>query len=98
MPRPYETMLIVRPDAGDEALAQLIDTQKAVLSENGATQVETSIRGKRRMAYDIKRCKEGVYVQLNYDSEPVAKEAMEKGLRLNESILRFETFRLDEQS
>ena len=95
MPRSYETMIITRPDLSEEAMAQFIDGNKALLQEGGATNLEVLNRGKRRLAYEIARCKEGVYLQLNYDADPGARTAMEKALRLNESILRFATFNLD---
>ncbi|MGK7908870.1 MAG: 30S ribosomal protein S6 [Synechococcus sp.] len=96
MPRAYETMLIVRPDVAEEPLTELVDEQKKMLSEGGAQNIEVQVRGKRRLAYEIQRCKEGIYVLINYDAEPSARTAMEKALRLNESILRFGTFNVEE--
>ncbi|GAB4210611.1 MAG: 30S ribosomal protein S6 [Synechococcales cyanobacterium] len=93
MPRPYETMLIIRPDVVDEALQQFLTAQQAILEENGASEVSHNVRGKRRFAYELKRTKEGVYVQFSYQSEPATVALWEKGLRLNESILRFMTTR-----
>ena len=96
MPRAYETMLIVRPDVSEEPMTELVDLQKNTLTEGGATNIEVNIRGKRRLAYEIQRCREGIYVQINYDSEPSARTAMEKALKLNDSILRFATFNVEE--
>ncbi|MDX2273670.1 MAG: 30S ribosomal protein S6 [Cyanobacteriota bacterium] len=95
MPRPYETMLIVRPDVVDEPLAQLLNAQKEILQEGGATTVETQIKGKRRFTYEMKGHKEGLYVLVNYQADPAAVQVWEKGLRLNETILRFMTLNLE---
>ncbi|MEN9205193.1 MAG: 30S ribosomal protein S6 [Thermostichales cyanobacterium SZTDM-1c_bins_54] len=93
MPRSYETLIIVRADVVDEALQQLLSTQQALLQEAGATEVSYQVRGKRRFAYELKRQKEGIYVQFNYQAEPAAVASWEKNLKLNENILRFMTTR-----
>jgi len=93
MPRPYETLVIVRADIVDEALQQLLSSQQAILEENGAREISHQVRGKRRFAYELKRNKEGIYVQFNYQAEPSTVATWEKGLKLNESILRFMTTR-----
>ncbi len=95
MPRAYETMLIVRPDVSDEPLEQLLSSQEALLRENGVTQVEIINRGKRRFAgFEMKKFKEGLYIQVNYEAEPGAVAAWEKNLRINESVLRYMTLRV----
>ncbi|MFS8858924.1 30S ribosomal protein S6 [Synechococcus sp. B60.2] len=96
MPRAYETMLIVRPDISDEPLQQLLTEQESLLRENGATGLEITNRGKRRFAgFEMKKFKEGLYIQFNYEAEPRAVATWEKNLRINESILRYMTLRLD---
>ncbi|MFS8819516.1 30S ribosomal protein S6 [Synechococcus sp. W60.1] len=95
MPRAYETMLIVRPDLSDEPLEQLLSSQEAILRENGVTHVEITNRGKRRFAgFEMKKFKEGLYIQFNYEAEPDAVAAWEKNLRINESVLRHMTLRV----
>ncbi|MFS8808403.1 30S ribosomal protein S6 [Synechococcus sp. R6-10] len=95
MPRAYETMLIVRPDLSDEPLEQLLSSQEAILRENGVNHVEITNRGKRRFAgFEMKKFKEGLYIQFNYEAEPSAVAAWEKNLRINESVLRHMTLRV----
>ncbi|MEN9202140.1 MAG: 30S ribosomal protein S6 [Thermostichus sp. DG_1_6_bins_120] len=96
MPRAYETMLILRPDLSDEPLEQLLNSQEAILRENGVTRLETTNKGKRRFAgFEMKGFKEGLYIHMNYEAEPSAVAIWEKGLRLNESVLRYMTTRAD---
>jgi small subunit ribosomal protein S6 len=89
-------MLIVRPDVLEESLEQLLTAQKTFLQENGAQDLEMQIRGKRRFTFELKRFKEGLYVQMNYQAEPSTVALWEKGMRINESILRFMTLRRDQ--
>ena len=93
MPRTYETMVIVRPDVVDENLEQLLNAQREMLQQNGATAIETQIRGKRRFTFEMKGYKEGLFVQMNYEAEPAAVTTWERSMRINESILRYMTLR-----
>ncbi len=96
MPRAYETMLIVRPDVVEDSLEQLLNAQRTMLQENGVTDIDTQIRGKRRFTFELRGFREGLYIQLNYTADPPAVALWEKNMRINESILRFMTTRPEE--
>ena len=94
----YETMYILRPDLGDEAVDQAISTYQDMLSEAGATDLETQHRGKRRLAYEIDRHREGIYIQMNYEAPGTAIAPMERAMRLNEEVIRYLTVVFEEPS
>lgn len=96
MSNTYETMYILRPDLGDELTDQAIDKYQSILRDQGAAAIDTQHRGKRRLAYEIKRHKEGVYVQMNYTSGGNAVAAMERAMRLGEDVIRYLTIRLED--
>ncbi|NET11250.1 MAG: 30S ribosomal protein S6, partial [Symploca sp. SIO2B6] len=62
---------------------------------NGAVDIETQHRGKRRLAYEIQRYREGVYIQMNYRSPGTAIKAMERAMRLGEDVIRYLTIKQD---
>ena len=64
----YETMYILRPDLNDEAIDATIGKYQTMLKDQGASILETQHRGKRRLAYEIDRNREGIYIQMNYTS------------------------------
>lgn len=97
MPRAYETMLIVRSDANEEALEQLLTEQEQFLKDQGVTEIERQKMGKRRFTFEMNRQKEGIYIQMNYLADPGVVATWERGLRLNESILRYMTLRQDDK-
>jgi small subunit ribosomal protein S6 len=97
MPRAYETMLIVRSDANEETLEQLLSDQERFLKDQGVTELERQKLGKRRFTFEMDRQKEGIYVQMNYLAEPPVVAIWERNLRLNESILRYMTIRQDDK-
>ncbi|MGI0490846.1 30S ribosomal protein S6 [Alkalinema pantanalense CENA528] len=87
----YETMYILRPDLGDESVDQAIEKYQGILKDNGADILETQHRGKRRLAYEIDRHREGIYIQMNYRVTGAAIAAMERAMRLNEDVIRYLT-------
>lgn len=94
----YETMYILRPDLGDDAIDQAITRYQDMLKESGAEMLETQHRGKRRLAYEINRYREGIYIQMNYEAPGTAIAPMERAMRLSEDVIRYLTIRFEEPS
>ncbi|MCY7321814.1 MAG: 30S ribosomal protein S6 [Phormidesmis sp. CAN_BIN36] len=87
----YETMYILRPDVGDEAVEAAIEKYQNILKENGAEIIETQHRGKRRLAYEIAKQREGVYIQMNYQGDGSQVAPMERAMRLGTEVIRYMT-------
>jgi small subunit ribosomal protein S6 len=87
----YETMYILRPDLGDEQVAQQIAKYENLLREQGSENIEIQNRGKRRLAYEINKHRDGVYVQMNYTGPGTAIAIMERAMRLSEEVIRYMT-------
>lgn len=87
----YETMYILRPDLGEEITDQAIEKYQGILRDQGAEEIETQHRGKRRLAYEINRHREGVYVQMNYKAPGTAIAVLERAMRLSEDVVRYLT-------
>ncbi|MDX2100470.1 MAG: 30S ribosomal protein S6 [Leptolyngbyaceae cyanobacterium bins.59] len=87
----YETMYILRPDLGDEMVDQIITKYQTILKEQGADLQETQHRGKRRLAYEIGKHREGIYIQMNYKVGGKAVAVMERAMRLSEEVIRYLT-------
>jgi small subunit ribosomal protein S6 len=66
-------------------LTQLGETVKGLGAE--VTKVENW--GKRRLAYDINKQREGTYAVFEVSAEPAMVKEFERQLKLNESVLRF---------
>lgn len=57
----YEIMYIIRPNIDEEAKTALIDRFDTILKDNGAEVIESKDWEKRRLAYEIKDFREGIY-------------------------------------
>ena len=61
--------------------------------KNGADVLETQHRGKRRLAYEIQKNREGIYIQINYQSDGSQIALVERAMRLSEEVIRFLTIK-----
>ncbi|MFQ5465927.1 MAG: 30S ribosomal protein S6 [Thermodesulfobacteriota bacterium] len=96
MERHYETVCIVRPDIGDDAVKAIIEKASATVSSDGGTVARLDEWGRRRLAYPIAKKNEGYYFVLTYTTPPPAKTEMERQFKLNEDVMRYQTVVLKE--
>ncbi len=87
----YETMYILRPDLNEEAVDGAIGKYQTMLQEQGGSLLETQHRGKRRLAYEIDRHREGIYIQMNYNGPGTVVAPLERAMRLSEEVIRYLT-------
>jgi len=97
MNRTYELMFIVRPDMADEDLEKLIATlETTVTSASGAVK-NIERMGKRRLAYMVKKFREGIYILLTVEGAGSVVHELERRLRVTEQVIKFITVRIDEE-
>nr|BDA97390.1 ribosomal protein S6 [Cryptomonas sp. NIES-345]BDA98351.1 ribosomal protein S6 [Cryptomonas sp. NIES-1327] len=84
----YETVYILRPELAEENLLRVIDRYQGILIERGAKNIRIENRGKRRLKYPLKKCRDGVYVQMNYEANGEVVALLNSSLRIDDLILR----------
>ena len=87
----YETMYILRPDIAEDEVTNHIDKYNKLLEEFGGTILDSQMRGKRRLAYQIAKNREGIYVQLSHQGDGQHIFKIEKAMRLSEDVIRYMT-------
>ena len=87
----YETMYILRPDIAEDEVTNHIDKYNRQLEEFGGTILDSQMRGKRRLAYQISKHREGIYVQLSHQGDGQHIFKIEKAMRLSEDVIRYLT-------
>ena len=87
----YETMYILRPDIAEEEVTNHIEKYNKLLEEFGGTILDSQMRGKRRLAYQIAKHREGIYVQLSHQGDGQHIFKIEKAMRLSEDVIRYMT-------
>ena len=93
--RLYEVMVILAPDLEERTVQPSLDTFLNVIRQSGGTVEKVDVWGRRRLAYEINKRSEGIYVviEVNCTSEAVAE--LDRQLSLNESVLRTKVLRRD---
>ena len=87
----YETMYILRPDIAEDEVTNHIDKYNKLLEEFGGIILDSQMRGKRRLAYQIAKHREGIYVQLSHQGDGQHIFKIEKAMRLSEDVIRYMT-------
>ena len=87
----YETMYILRPDIAEDEVNKHIDKYNKLLEKFGGTILDSQMRGKRRLAYQIAKHREGIYVQLSHQGDGQHIFKIEKAMRLSEDVIRYLT-------
>ncbi|HOK22415.1 MAG TPA: 30S ribosomal protein S6 [Candidatus Hydrothermia bacterium] len=85
--RNYEMMVIIDPTLQDEERDGLIEKLKSIIEKNGKV-TSMEVWGKREMAYEINKNKEGFYVLFNFEAEPQSISKLKQEVRMNKSYLR----------
>lgn len=91
---PYEILVIFDPRPSDEDVAALLVKLQENLRTLGAEVGKAESWGKRRLAYDIRKQREGTYVVVECSAVPAVIKEFERQLGLNEQILRFLSTRI----
>jgi small subunit ribosomal protein S6 len=87
--RKYELVCIIHPDLDAKAFAELTEKVNGWIVESGGSVEKTDVWGRRRMAYTIRKQREGQYVLFHVNMPPTATTALEHNLRFSEPMLRF---------
>ncbi|MEL4358988.1 MULTISPECIES: 30S ribosomal protein S6 [unclassified Luteococcus] len=93
--RKYEIVVIIDPDVDERQVSPLMDKHLKTVTEAGGTVDNIDVWGKRRLAYEIRKKPEGIYVVLNVTAEPVAVKEMDRLMTIDEQIMRTKVMRPD---
>jgi small subunit ribosomal protein S6 len=86
--RKYELVCLMEPDLDETAVNDVVERVKGWIAESGGTVDKVDMWGKRRMAYEIHKKREGNYVLFNVTMAPTSTAALEQNLRYVETVMR----------
>jgi len=94
--RIYETIFILKPDLPDDEADRIVAQMESVITSSGGTLRKTDRMGRRRLAYLIRRYREGQYVLLDAECDAATVQEVERRLKVTEPVLKYQTVRVDE--
>ncbi len=92
----YELALVVSAKIDDEARAAVVSRAKSYIERFGGQVGETEEWGKRKLAYEINKEREGFYYFIQFESEGSCPNELEKRMRIMDNVLRYLTVCKDE--
>src|SRR4029453_4676190 len=96
MNRKYELVYVVSPEASDEQVADLHTQVEAIVQRIGGHIEKTENWGRRKLAYEIGRHKEGTYVLEAINGTGELMKEIDRPLKVSELVIRHLVVRIDE--
>ncbi len=84
----YESVVIVNPNLEEESIKNLEKKFSDLINTDGnVTSVEEM--GKRKLAYEIKKQKEGFYFVIKFEAKPELIAELERNYRITDEVMKF---------
>jgi small subunit ribosomal protein S6 len=87
--RKYEVMYILRTDLEQEAVQAAVEKFQNLITSGGGEITKHEIWGKRRLAYEIQKYRDGIYVLVNFNAAPQLVAELERVLRISDEVIRY---------
>ena len=95
--RVYEILFIADPNLGEPEVDALTATVQGYVEKEGARVQKVEKWGKKRLAYLVKKQREGSYVLLTVEGKAAIIKELERRIRVTDGVLKFITVRVDEE-
>ena len=91
----YELAVVVSAKIEDEDRAATIEKVKEYITRFGGTVTEVEEWGKRKLAYEIQKMREGFYYFVRFESDATCPAEVERRIRIMENVIRYLCVRQD---
>jgi len=96
--RPYETMIVFDTAVDAQSIQIALDRALETIRSNGGNPGAIDRWGKRPLAYEINKRKEGYYVLVEFTGESATVVELDRILLLSDEVLRFKILRRSERT
>ena len=93
----YELAVVVSAKLEDDERAKVIDKVKALVERFGGQITDIDEWGKKRLAYEIQKMKEGFFYFIHFDAETSAPAEIESRIRIMDGVIRYLCVKQDEK-
>ncbi|CDA15641.1 MAG: 30S ribosomal protein S6 [Clostridia bacterium] len=91
----YESVVIINPTVDEEGVKSLVAKFTDLINTDGKVEKVDDL-GKRKLAYEVKKQKEGYYQVFNFEANPELIKELERNYRITDEIIKFMTIKVDE--
>jgi len=85
--RKYELMYIIRTDLEQEAVDATVQKFQGIIN-NGGELASHEVLGKRRLAYEIEKHRDGIYVLVKFNATPEVVAELDRVMRITDEVIR----------
>ena len=96
--RYYEMVFIVHPSVPDDEVSAVTDKITSAINQRKGEVIHLDNWGKRRCAHKIKKSQKGNYFLLYFSGDPGVLTELDRTLRYNEKVLRYQTVIADKKT
>ena len=90
----YESVVIINPNVDEEGMKALISRFSDLINSDGKLEKVDEL-GKRKLAYDVKKFKEGFYAVFYFEANTSLIAELERNYRITDEIIKFMTVKQD---
>ncbi|MEE0776899.1 MAG: 30S ribosomal protein S6 [Bacillota bacterium] len=87
--RNYETMYVLRPDMDEEQVNAAVEKFSGIIAANGGEVTKVEHWGKRRLAYEVQKLREGYYVLCYFTAGADLPKELERNFKISDEVIRF---------
>jgi small subunit ribosomal protein S6 len=92
----YELALVVSAKVEDDVRNATVEKAKEYIARFGGNVTEVEDWGKKRLAYEVQKMKEGFYYFIQFDADNTVPAKLEQEVRIMDNVIRFLCVRKDE--
>ena len=85
----YELALVVSAKVEDEVRDAVVEKAKGYITRYNGTITEVEEWGKKKLAYEIQKMKEGFYYFVHFEAESTVPGEVEQRIRIMDNVLRY---------
>lgn len=93
----YESIFVLRPTLEEDVRAQIIEKFQSVITKGGGELLKTEEWGIRKLAYEVKKLREGYYVLVQFKAEHGLPKELERNYKISDEVIRYIVINLDEK-
>lgn len=91
----YESVVIINPNVDEEGVKTLVQKFTDLINTDGKVEKVDEL-GKRRLAYEVQKNKEGYYAVFYFEANPNLISELERIYRITDEVIKFMTIKVEE--
>ena len=90
----YESVVIINPSVEEEKVKELSQKFTDIINHDGKVEKVEEL-GKKKLAYEVKKNREGYYVVINFEANPNLITELERNYRIIDQVIKFITVKAE---